>query len=63
MDKCWSVWNHDEPIALWHSSQLLFDTVDPEEQLIILQQLEAVIKKNNLNTIDVFDDIAHMCNN
>ena len=44
-------------------SQMLHETVDLEEQVIILQQLQAVIKKNNLNTIDAVDDIAHMCNN
>ena len=45
-------------------SQLLRDTVDLEEQKIILQQLQAVIKKkNNLNTVDAVDDIAHMCKN
>ena len=43
--------------------QLLHDTVELKEQTIILQQLQAVIKKNNLNTIDAVDDIAHMCNN
>ena len=43
--------------------QLLHDTVELEEQTIILQQLQAVIKKNNLNTVDAVDDISHMCNN
>ena len=44
-------------------SQMLRETVDLEEQAIILQQLHAVIKKNNVNSIDAVDDIAHMCNN
>ena len=41
--------------------QLLYDTVDGKEREIILQQLLAVINKNNLDTVDAVDVVVHMC--
>ena len=57
VDKCWSVWNHDEPNASWHSRprrtiKYSATTSGCDKQ-----------KQNNLNTIDAIDDIAQMCNN
>ena len=43
--------------------QLLYDTVDGKEREIILQQLLAVINKNNLDTVDAVDEVARMCKN
>ena len=42
---------------------MLYDTVDGKESEIILQQLLAVINKNNLDTFDAVDEVVHMCKN
>ena len=43
--------------------QLLSDTVDRKESEVILQQLLAVINKNNLDTFHAVDEVVYMCKN